>query len=124
MKIKRKDGINITNEEQEHHDTHIAEKDSMRKEKENEKTTIQEIDLIIVFYLENVINLPKAGVGSFFYKRKLNIYNLTEITSDKQGYCAIWTQLTRGGAANNIVSIFTAILKKTVADNPNKTEVK
>ena len=124
MKIKRKDGINITNKEQELHDTHIAEKDSMRKEKENEKTAIQEIELIIVFDLENVIKLPKAGVGSFLYKRKLNIYNLTEITSDKQGYCAIWTQLTSGRAGNDIASIFTAILKKTVADNPNETEVK
>ena len=93
MKIKRKEGINITNEEQELHDAHITEKNSMRKEKENDKSTTQE-NVFIVFDLEIVINLPKAEVGSFFYKRKLNLYNLTTITSDKQGYCAIWTKLT------------------------------
>ena len=68
MKIKRKEGINITNEEQELHDAHIAEKDIMRKEKENDKSAIQENELIILFDLENVINLPKAEVGSFFVK--------------------------------------------------------
>ena len=84
MKIKTKEGINITNEEL--HDAHIVEKDSIRKEKKNDKSTIQENELSIVFDLENVINVPKAEVGSFFYKRKLNLFNLTAIASDKQGY--------------------------------------
>ena len=78
----------------------LQEKNSIRKEKQNDKSTIQENELIIFFYLEIVINLPKAEVGSFFYKRKLNLYNLTAITSDKQGYCAIWTELTSGRAGN------------------------
>ena len=84
MKIKTKEGIDITNEEL--HDAHIVEKDSIRKEKKNDNSTIQENELSIVFDLENVINLPKAEVGSFFYKRKLNLFNLTAIASDKQGY--------------------------------------
>ena len=83
---------------------------------------IQKIELTIAFDLEIVINLPKAEVGSFFYKRKLNLYNLTSITSDKQGYCAIWTEVTSGRAGNNIASAFTTILKKIVPDNPNKTD--
>ena len=87
MKIKTKEGIDITNEEL--HDAHIVEKDSIRKEKQNDKSTIQENELSIVFDLENVINLPKAEVGSFFYKRKLNLFNLTAVASDKQGYQAI-----------------------------------
>ena len=67
----------------------LQEKNSIRKEKQNDKSTIQENELIIFFYLEIVIDLPKAEVGSFFYKRKLNLYNLTAITADKQGCCAI-----------------------------------
>ena len=67
----------------------LQAKNSIRKEKQNDKSTIQENELIIFFYLEIVIDLPKAEVGSFFYKRKLNLYNLTAITADKQGYCAI-----------------------------------
>ena len=122
MKIKRKEGVNITNEEQELNDAHIGEKDSMRKEKENDKSTTQENELIIVSDLENVISLPKGEVGSFVYKRKLNIYNLPAITSDKQGYCATWTELTSGRTGNDIASAFTAIMKEIAADGPNKTD--
>ena len=80
----------------------------------NDKNTIQENELIIVFGLENVTNLPKAEVGSFFYKRKLDLYNVMAMTSDKQGYYAIWSELTL------VASAFTAILKKIFADG-NKT---
>ena len=42
------------------------------------------------------------------------------ITSDKQGYYAIWSELTLARAGNNVASAFTAILKKIFADD-NKT---
>lgn len=32
---------------------------------------------VVAFDLENVFALPKAEVSNFFYKRKLNCYNLT-----------------------------------------------
>ena len=44
------------------------------------------------------------------------------ITSDKLGYCAIWTEITSGRAGSNIASAFTTILKKIVPDNPSKTD--
>ena len=94
----------------------------MRKEKESDKSMIQENKLIITFDFENLISLPKAEDSSFLYKRKQNLYNLTAITSHKQGYCAIWTALTTGRAELRVASAFTAILKKIVADNPNKTD--
>ena len=122
MKINRKEGINIRTEEQEFCDAHITEKDSMRKEKGNYKSLILENELITALDLESVINLPKAEVGSFFYKRNLNLYNSMAITSDKQGYCAIWTEITSGRAGNNIGSALSTILKKIVADNSNKTD--
>ena len=41
----------------------------MRNEKEKDKKN-EEI-LLLSFDLQNVVTLPKADVGSFFYKRKL-----------------------------------------------------
>ena len=42
----------------------------MRKEKEKDKMNKEATSLLVVFDLENAITLPKAEVGSFFYKRK------------------------------------------------------
>ncbi len=78
---------------------------------------------MVVFDLENVITLPKADVGSFFYKRKLTLYNLTAMTSSKQGYCAIWTECVSGRAGNDIASAFIQILNKVAADHPSVTEI-
>ena len=94
----------------------------MIKEKENDQSVIQENKLIIVSDLENVINLLRVEVGSFFYKRMLNLHNSTTITSDKQGHGAISTWLPSRRAGNNIASAFNAIFKMIVADNSNKTD--
>ena len=79
--------------------------------------------LMVVFDLENVITLPKSEGGSFFYKRKLNLYNLTVMTSSKQGYCALWTECMSGRAGNDIVSAFIQILNKVAEDHPHVTEL-
>ena len=82
--------MSISIEEKNLHDLHIAEKLAMREEKSKENTN--ENCLLVVFDLENVITLPKADIGLFFYKRKLILYNLTAMASSEQGYCAIWTK--------------------------------
>ena len=69
------------------------------------------------------ITLPKADVSSFFYKRKLSLYNLTAQTSTNQGYCAIWTEITSGRVGNDIASTFIAILEKVTVDHPNVTNI-
>ena len=68
------------------YDRHIAQKDAMREERKADK---QSKKMVVCFDLENVITLPKAGTSNFFYKRKLNLYNLTAHASSGQGYCAI-----------------------------------
>ena len=80
--------MSISIEEKNLHDLHIAEKLAMREEKKNKENTNGNC-LLVVFDLENVITLPKADIGLFFYKRKLILYNLTAMASSKQGYCAI-----------------------------------
>ena len=58
---------------------------------------------VICFDMENVIALPRANISSFFYKRKLNLYNLTCHLS-LGSYCAIWTEGLAGRGANHIES--------------------
>ena len=67
--------------------------------------------------------LPKPNAGSFFYKRKLTLYNLMAMTSSKLGYCAIWTECMSGRARNDMNSAFIQILNKVAADHPNVTEL-
>ena len=119
IKLKKSEHIPITEEEQQSHNQHLAEKVAMRKEKEIDKSYKNDNRLLVVFDLENVINLPQAEIGSFFYKRKLTLYNLTAMTSSKQGYCAIWTELMSGRAGNDIASAFIQILKKVANDHPD-----
>ena len=96
MKVKEQEKLVISDEEKKNHDAHLQEKIKMRSEKDRDKKDDTESKIMVVFDLENVITLPKADVGSFFYKRKLTLYNLTACTSTRQGYCAIWTELTSG----------------------------
>lgn len=92
---------------------------------ENDKAECEKshYKLLLVFDLQNVVTLPTADVSNFFYKQKLTLYNLTAITSDKQGYSAIWTELTSGRAGNDIASVFIAILKKIVGGYPHVNEL-
>ena len=93
------------------------------KKRKNYKLITNENCLLVVFDLENVITLPKADIGSFFCKRKLTLYNLTAMTSSKQGYCVIWNKCMSGRAGNDIASAFIQILNKIAADHPNVTEL-
>ena len=54
---------------------HITEKDAMMKERNLAREDKDK--LVIAFDLQNVINCPGANISSFFYTRKLSMYNLT-----------------------------------------------
>ena len=44
--------------------------------------------LAVTFDLQQVLTAPKLAIGSAYYKRKLNIYNLTIYDMQtKDGYC-------------------------------------
>ena len=75
---------------------------------------------VLCFDLENVVNLPKAEIGPLFYKRKLNLNNMTgHYSQNKQGYCVIWTDVIAGRAGDDIASSVTAIVEMLIKDNPN-----
>ena len=84
IKIKKNENISITNEENHLQDLHISEKLAMREKKDKDKLLIKDENyLLVVFDLENVITLPKADVRSFFYKRRMPLYNLIAMTSKR-----------------------------------------
>ena len=86
----------------------------MRSEKDIAKT--DNSILLLVCDLQNVVTLPKAEVSSFFYKKKLTMYNLTAKISTKKGYCAVWNELISGRAGNDLASELIAILKQVISD--------
>lgn len=67
--------------------------------------------------------LPKGRNKLFFYKRKLNTYNLTaHFSESKTIYCALWTEDVSGRSGNDLASILYKILGK-VADEHEFTEL-
>ena len=123
LKVKKQQNIPMTKEEQVLYEKHLSEKVLMREEKKRDKENTTSTSCLVVFDLENVITLPKADVSSFFYKRKLTLYNLTAITNLRHGYCAIWTEITAGRAGNDIASAFISILKQIIKDNPDVVDL-
>jgi hypothetical protein len=116
-----------TEEEKASHQEHIfkkcrgkEERDKDRAENKRAPTGQTVTTAVICFDLENTFALPKAEVSNFFYKRKLNVYNLTAHCSvDGATYCAIWHEALSGRAANQIASAITRILHALCADHPS-----
>ena len=104
IKVKKSQDISISLEEKNLHDLNIADSPAIREEKKRDKLITNGNCLLVVLDLENLITLLKADIGSFFNKRKLMLYNITSMTSSKQGYCAIWTDCMSGRVGNDIAS--------------------
>ena len=54
---------------------HIKDKEETYTERDKDRKN--EDMVVVAFDLENVITCPRANISNFFYKRKLNVYNLT-----------------------------------------------
>lgn len=108
----------LSAEKNEDYKKHITGKIACRNEKKKDKEDKNTV--ILCFDLENVLSCPRAEIGSFYYKSKFNVYNLTAIlSSTKQVYCAIWHEMMMGRSGNDIASALVAILEKVVSDNPD-----
>lgn len=47
----------------------------------------------ITFDLEAILSVPYAGDSQLYYKRKLNIYNITIFDAfNKNGFCYVWDE--------------------------------
>ena len=75
--------------------------------------------LFFVFDMQNVIACPRVNVSNFFYKRKLNVFNLTaHLSLNKCAYNAMWSEHQAGRGANEITSALVKILEKVLEDYP------
>ncbi|XP_031329351.1 uncharacterized protein LOC116160305 [Photinus pyralis] len=94
---------------------HIAEKQAMRREKDNDKKSNVPI---LCFDLENVITCPRSFVGNHFYLQKLTMYNLTgHLSTTNKAYCALWIETIQGRSGNCLASAFKKIIEKVLEDN-------
>ena len=74
--------------------------------------------------MENVIQLPRANISNFFYKRKLSFFNRTVHSSiDNKVYCCVWSEYTGSRNANCIASALVKVLRQFVLEHPNVTEI-
>lgn len=106
--------------EREDYEKHLKSKGETRQERENDKNIESMETLVLDFDLENVFSLPKAEVSSFFYKSKLNTYNLTAIVQQtKRPYSAVWTEVMSGRKGNDIASALVCILAMVAEDHPS-----
>ena len=112
----------LTRSLQDKYETHKKDKTETKTERDNDRKTNVETEAVICFDLQNVLTCPRANVSSFFYRRKLNVYNLTAHCSlDKKAYNAIWPECTAGRGANEIASALSVILKTVLEDHPSVT---
>ena len=125
---KSKNGIATVEEELEF-EWHHHNKNAVKKDRDNDRKLCDRI--IICFDLENVFTLPKCGVGSFFYKRKLTCYNLTahvQLRTKKNGiikkyYSCIWNESQAGRGGDVLASTFITILKRVCEDFPDNEHI-
>ena len=98
------------------YEDHIKDKSETKSERDKDS---KENTPVVCFDLENVISCPRADVSNFFYKRKINTYNLTAPFSlYKKGYNAVWTEVDDGRGGNEIASALIAILNDIVKEYP------
>ncbi|XP_050519034.1 uncharacterized protein LOC126893129 [Diabrotica virgifera virgifera] len=111
------------------YDTHLREKVLSRAEKEEDKkrAVLSEGNIIVATYdLQAVLPAPRGNSSTFYYKSKINSYNLTvtELQSDNVQCFFFWHE---GEGARGAIEIGSCILKyleeKANATNNNNLEI-
>lgn len=121
MKIKLQEDNLLGAEQKTIFDRHLEEKNASRIEKNRDR---ENRNTFLVFDLQNVLSCPHAEVSNFYYKSKLNVYNLTALlSSTKQVYCALWNESLMGRSGNDIASALLKILEAVFKDNRDLTSL-
>lgn len=103
---------------------HIKDKQNTRTERDRDRACEDPERTIVCFDMENVLTVPRSSVSNFFYKRKLNVYNLTaHCNANKRAYNAVWNECVAGRGGNEIASALLVILKKVLEDVPHTTQL-
>lgn len=110
---------------------HIEEKNYSRVEKLNDRKKVNKNNRVAVYDLEAVLQCPKGDTSSFYYKSKLNCYNLTitELANKDTnlGYenvhCYFWTECDAKRGAIEIGSCVWEYLKTLSEQDDEEKEV-
>lgn len=88
----------------------------MRAERKKDR---ESTNPVVCFDLQNVLSCSKGEISNFFYKSKIDVYNLTaHLSTTKQVYCPLWSEELMGRNGNEIASALIRILKAVFTDNP------
>jgi hypothetical protein len=77
---------------------------------------------VVCFDLQNVITCPNIDIRSFFYKRKINVYNLiahVSVSGKKKAYYPILSECHAGRGGNEIVIALYKILCDVCQKHPD-----
>lgn len=101
------------------HDKHLQDKLLTKQERDKDRTLLDRQQAVISFDMQNVITCPRSNISNFFYKRKLNMFNLTaHCNIDCVGYNVVWNETFAGRGANEIASAVLIVLEKVLEKHP------
>ncbi|XP_053603832.1 uncharacterized protein LOC128671409 [Plodia interpunctella] len=111
--------------------THLEEKNISRIEKLNDRKKVNDNFKVVVYDLEAVLQCPRGDSSAFYYKSKLNCYNLTvtELTNkdSKVAYenvhCYFWTECDAKRGAVEIGTCIWNYLKAISDQDENEKEI-
>ncbi|XP_067634692.1 uncharacterized protein [Eurosta solidaginis] len=105
------------------YEKHLNEKRFTIAERDADLKIIDKNTAVLVYDLQNIFSLPKLFASSFYYKRKLSVFNLTGTLilpgCEKVTYCALWNETLSGRSGNDIASALIKILNKILEEHPN-----
>ncbi|CAC5367993.1 unnamed protein product [Mytilus coruscus] len=82
------------------YELHIVGKSNSKVERDNDRSSKK---AVLCFDMENGITCPRANISNVFYKRKLNVFNLTgHLSLNKCAYNAVWSEHIADRGANEI----------------------
>ncbi|CAC5386628.1 unnamed protein product [Mytilus coruscus] len=98
------------------YELHIVGKSNSKVERDNDRSSEK---AVLCFYMEMLELVQGQIFQFFFYKRKLNVFNLTgHLSLNKCAYNAVWSEHIAGRGANEICSALLKILEKVLEDFP------
>lgn len=96
------------------YDEHLAEKILSREEKKGDKIGAENGNVVTAVYdLQAVLTCPRANSSTFYYKSKLNNYNLSVFNfGTKKADCYFWNEVEGNRGADEIGNCILKFLQK------------
>lgn len=110
----------LTQAQQVEWDEHLKRKNEARDSKNVDKIP-SDNRVTSIFDLQQVLSAPRLNVGSAYYLRKLNVYNLTVLNvNSMDGHCFTWNESVASRGANEISSVLYLWLNQNDISGRNK----